>query len=36
MFPQARKLFSDEELEELGRRVTARKEQEKSQLPRAA
>lgn len=36
MFPQARKLFSEEELEDLGRRITARKEQEKSQLPRAA
>jgi hemerythrin-like domain-containing protein len=28
MFPQARKLFSEEDLEELGRRVAARKQQE--------
>src|SRR3954471_4358664 len=34
MFPQARKLFSEEDLEELGSRVAARKQQE--QLPRAA
>jgi hypothetical protein len=34
MFPQARKLFSEEDLEELGRRVAARKQQE--QQPRAA
>jgi hemerythrin-like domain-containing protein len=34
MFPQARKLFSEEDLEDLGRRVAARKQQE--QQPRAA
>src|SRR3954469_9361572 len=34
MFPQARKLFEEEELEELGSRVAARKQQE--QQPRAA
>src|SRR3954469_14797836 len=34
MFPQARKLFSEEDLEELGSRVAARKQQE--QQPRAA
>ena len=31
MFPQARKLFSEEDLEELGRRVAARKQQEAPQ-----
>src|SRR3954470_8486369 len=31
MFPQARKLFPEEELEELGRRVAARKQQEQDQ-----
>lgn len=36
MFPQARKLFKEEELEMLGEQVAQRKRQEEIQLPRAA
>ena len=36
MFPQARKLFAEEELERLGQRVEQRKRQEQMQHPKAA
>jgi hemerythrin superfamily protein len=36
MFPQARKLFKDEELEMLGEQVEQRKRQEQMQYPKAA
>jgi hemerythrin-like domain-containing protein len=36
MFPQARKLFAEEELESLGERVEQRKQQEQLKQPKAA
>src|SRR2546430_2007318 len=36
MFPQARKLFAEEELERLGQRVEQRKRQEQMQHPKTA
>jgi hemerythrin-like domain-containing protein len=36
MFPQARKLFEDEDLEKLGEQVEQRKRQEQMQPPKAA
>ena len=36
MFPQARKLFEEEELETLGEQVEQRKRREQTQYPKAA
>ena len=36
MFPQARKLFAEEELEKLGEQVEQRKQQEQLKQPKAA